>query len=99
MTGKPQVTVGDAIAAINEHLERTRVEWAPVTPTTRLDDLDFDSLEIANVLLSLEEAKGRRLNLDSVADAVFVKDLANLGCQQESGYEESPPEEGRDDGR
>jgi acyl carrier protein len=79
VTGEPQVTVSDAIAAINEHLARTRTDWAPVIPTTRLDDLDLDSFEIANVLLSLEEAKGCRLSLDSIADAVFVKDLAVLG--------------------
>ncbi|HKO36975.1 MAG TPA: hypothetical protein VJU14_01250 [Solirubrobacterales bacterium] len=74
-TPTPQVTVSDAIAAVNEHLATTRVDWTPVVPTTRLDDLDLDSLEIANVLLSLEEAKGCRLSLDSIADAVFVKDL------------------------
>lgn len=75
-TTTPQVTVSEAIAAINDHLATTRTEWTPVVPTTRLDDLDLDSLEIANVLLSLEETKGCRLSLDSVADAVFVKDLA-----------------------
>jgi acyl carrier protein len=96
MAGRAQVTVGDAIAAIDEHLARTRVEWAPVTPSTRLDDLDLDSLEIANVLLGLEEAKGCRLSLDSVADAVFVRDLAILeGQQQGAGIPqgEGPREE------
>jgi acyl carrier protein len=76
VTASPQVTVSDAMEAINEHLESTRIDWEPVLPTTRLDDLDLDSLEIANVLLSLEEAKGCPLSLDSIADAVFVKDLA-----------------------
>lgn len=79
MTGEPQVTVSDAIAAINEHLATTRTEWTPVVSSTRLDDLDLDSFEIANVLLGLEEARGCRLSLDSLADAVFVKDLAVLG--------------------
>lgn len=79
MTAEPQVTVGDAIAAINEHLATTRTDWTPVVSTTRLDDLGLDSFEIANVLLSLEEAKGCRLSLDSIADATFVEDLAVFG--------------------
>lgn len=79
MTSEPLVTVSDAIAAINEHLATTRTDWTPVIPTTRLDDLDLDSFEVANVLLSLEEAKGCRLSLDSLADAIFVKDLAVFG--------------------
>jgi hypothetical protein len=58
VTSEPQVTVSDAIDAINEHLATTRTEWAPVISTTRLDDLDLDSFEIANVLLCLEEARG-----------------------------------------
>lgn len=79
MTAEPRVTVSDAIAAINAHLATTRTDWTPVISTTRLDDLDLDSFEIANVLLSLEEAKGCRLNLDSLVDAIFVRDLAVLG--------------------
>jgi acyl carrier protein len=75
-----RVSVDAVIAAINEHLATTRIDWIPVEPTTRLDNIDLDSLEIANVLLSLEEAKGCRLNLDAVADAVVVKDLATLGA-------------------
>jgi acyl carrier protein len=76
MSAPPPISDAEVVAAINEHLAATRVEWEPVTAATRLDDLDFDSFEIANVLLALEEAKGRRLSLESIADAVFVRDLA-----------------------
>jgi acyl carrier protein len=79
VTTGPRVTVSDAIAAINEHLATTRINWTPVIPTTRLDELELDSFEIANVLLGLEEAKGCRLSLDAIADAIFVKDLAARG--------------------
>lgn len=79
MTPAGRVTVGDAIAAINEHLASTRIDWTPVTPSTRLDDIDLDSFEIANVLLSLEEAKGHRLDLDAIAGATLVEDLAARG--------------------
>lgn len=79
MNDQSQVTVDDAVAAINEHMERTRSQWTPVVPDTQLDDLDLDSFEVTNILLSLEEKKGCRLNLDSIADAVFVRDLVALG--------------------
>lgn len=79
MTGVAQVTVGDAIGAINDHLARTRAEWKPVTATTRLEELELDSFEITSILLSLEEAKGFRLDLEAVADAVLVEDLAGQG--------------------
>jgi acyl carrier protein len=76
MSGAPQVTVEDAMAAIDAHLARTRSDWTPVTPTTRLEDLELDSFEIAEILLSLEEAKGTRLELEAVLEAVLVEDLA-----------------------
>lgn len=79
MTGGTRLTVADAIGAINDHLARTRLEWAPVTATTRLEDLELDSFEIASILLGLEEAKGSRLSLEAVADAVLVEDLAVQG--------------------
>jgi acyl carrier protein len=71
-----EITVDDAVTAINEHLANTRSEWTPVTPSTRLDDLGLDSFEIASIVLSLEEAKGYRLNLDSVGEVELVRDVA-----------------------
>ena len=64
------------MSAINEHLARTRREWTPATPSTRIEDLGFDSFDVASIVLTLEEATGLRLCLSSTADVERVGDIA-----------------------
>jgi acyl carrier protein len=71
-----EITVDDAVRAINEHLATTRGDWTPVTPATRLDDLRFDSFDLAEIVLGLEEATGVRLSLDSTVGLELVGDVA-----------------------
>jgi acyl carrier protein len=94
VTETAEVTVGDAIEAINDHLARTRLEWTPVTATTRLEDLELDSFEITGILLGLEESKGLRLSIEAVADAVLVEDLASAEQVEPAGPQGQAMREG-----
>ena len=77
MTGM-EVQLDTVVKAINEVLGMKRSNWEPVRPDTRLDQLELDSLDIAEVFATLEDWLGLELDPDSVGEVETVADLAAL---------------------
>lgn len=73
-----RVSVEEAVVAINQHLAATRRHWAPITASTRFEDLELDSFDVAGIVLTLEERIGVRLTVGSIGDVEVVGDLASM---------------------
>ena len=72
------ITAQMAVDAVNEILSSKRAKWEPVTADTQLDDLDLDSLEVAELFATLEDESGIDLDPDSAENLKTVGDLVNL---------------------
>jgi acyl carrier protein len=73
-----QLTPTMAVDAVNEVLGSKRQRWTPVDESTRLDQLDLDSLEVAELFATLEDRSGLELDPDSARSLTTVADLAQL---------------------
>jgi acyl carrier protein len=67
-----------AINAVNEVLEAREGMWGEIDLGTSLLDLGFDSLELSELFMVLEELAGERLDPASAGDVVLVADLCTL---------------------
>ncbi len=71
-------TVAMSLEAVNDVLVGRRRGINQVTETTPLDELGFDSLEVAELLAALEDRCGFELDPDSTRSLLTVGDLARL---------------------
>ena len=67
-----------AVECVNAVLGAKRRGWQPVDADARLDDLELDSLDVAEIFAALEDAADLDLNPESSADLTRVADLARL---------------------
>jgi len=74
----PGLTVAMAVAAANDVLAGQRSGIREATASTPLDELGFDSLEVAELFAALEERCGIELDPDSARSLITVGDLAQL---------------------
>lgn len=72
------ITVEDAVAAVKRVLEGKHKQEIDVTPDDSFEDLAFDSLDAADLFVTLEETAGRRLDADSVKRARTVRELTAM---------------------
>lgn len=80
------VKIEHAIDAVRQITALRHAEQgSPITAETALDDLGFDSLEIAELFVLLEEKSGTQLDATSVDQVVRVKDLTLLQAAAEPG--------------
>jgi 1-acyl-sn-glycerol-3-phosphate acyltransferase len=69
----------DVTAAVARALERTRgAAPADLSPSTRIADLDLDSLALVGLALELEDAVGVPIEVDEIAGAETLDGLAQL---------------------
>lgn len=73
-----QLTPAMAVEAVNEVLGSKRQRWTAIDESTRLDQLDLDSLEVAELFATLEDRSGLELDPDSARSLTTVGDLAQL---------------------
>jgi acyl carrier protein len=73
-----QLTPTMAVEAVNEVLGSKRQRWAAVDESTPLEELDLDSLEVAELFATLEDRSGLELDPDSARSLTTVGDLAQL---------------------
>jgi acyl carrier protein len=66
----------DALKAIL--VEQLRVPAVVVTPEATKDDLDLDSLAVAELVAILQEERGLNLDEGEIAGAGTVQDIADL---------------------
>jgi acyl carrier protein len=79
------VTIQQAVDAINEVLGGRGPAGRPVEAEDRLEDLGLDSLDVAELFLSLEAEVGRELDPASAGALERVRDLAELRALEASG--------------
>ena len=72
------LTVDQAVEAVSRLLSGKKRQRRPVTPDTRIEDLGVDSLDIAELFVTLEEIAGVELDPDSAADVQTVADLVHV---------------------
>jgi acyl carrier protein len=72
------IDLGDAVGAVTEVLRNKGLDPADVDSETPLTSLGLDSLDLAEVLVILEEKAGCWLDLYSVRPLQRVGDLARL---------------------
>jgi acyl carrier protein len=78
-TGQPLITVDQAIAAVEEVMvKKSGGGRVPIDASTRFDDLQFDSLDVAELFVILEEAARTDLDPSSGEDVEAVSDLVRL---------------------
>ena len=66
------------IEAIEQTLETRRGTRPEVHPDTRIESLDLNSLDLAEVFVCIQETVGFELDPDSVGDVERVRDLVVL---------------------
>jgi acyl carrier protein len=71
-------TVAMAVGAANDVLVGQRDGIRRATASTRLDELGFDSLEVAELFAALEDRCGIELDPESAQPLMTVGDLAQL---------------------
>jgi len=74
----PELTETMAVDAVNEVLGSKRQRWVAVDSSTPLDELELDSLEVAELFATLEDRSGLDLDPDSARSLRTVGDLAQL---------------------
>jgi acyl carrier protein len=73
------VSINIAVDAVKQVTELRQADGIPpITADTALDELGFDSLEVAELFVILEERCGAQLDATSVDQVVRVKDLTGL---------------------
>jgi acyl carrier protein len=72
------VDVEAVVAAVEEVLAATQADPEPVNANTRLDTLGLDSLDFAELFVSLEEAGGGEIDPQSTAGIATVGELTRL---------------------
>lgn len=78
------VTIEQAVDAINELLGGRGPSGRPVEAEDRLEDLGLDSLDVAELFLTLEAEAGRELDPASAGALERVRDLAELRALEPS---------------
>jgi acyl carrier protein len=70
----------DRILRVLTRVMRERRKPVPddIGPATRLDELDLDSLDVAEVFINLEDDLGYRLDSETIGDPEVVADLAQI---------------------
>lgn len=74
----PVVTLETAISTVNEVLGTRRKEWHPVNGNTHIEELGFDSFDLAELFVALEQQVGLELDPASAEDLQRVRDLTEL---------------------
>ncbi len=72
------VALDDVVAALERVIRERRRSPVAIAADTRLDRLGFDSLDVAEIFLVLEEQVGFRLDTESVTRALVVSDFVGL---------------------
>jgi acyl carrier protein len=67
-----------AVKCVNDVLSAKRRGWVTVDADAGLDDLELDSLDVAEIFAALEDASDLELNPESSAGLTRVGDLAKL---------------------
>lgn len=71
-------TAAMAVEAVNDVLASQRHGVKQISAATRLEELGFDSLEIAELFAALEDRCGLELDPQSAPSLITVGDLARL---------------------
>jgi acyl carrier protein len=72
------ITVDDAIAVVRNVVEKKGGTSTAIDASTRFDQLDFDSLDVAELFVELEERTGRSLDPESGERIETVGELTRL---------------------
>jgi acyl carrier protein len=75
------ITVDDAVEAVKRVLSRKSVDGIDLQPDTRFEDLGLDSLDAADLCITLEEIAGRPLDVSSLSEAATIADLAAVRAE------------------
>jgi acyl carrier protein len=73
-----KVTEELVVQAVNEMLASKRRRFEPVRGDTLLSELNFDSLEVAELFATIEDMSGLELDPDSAIAMKTVADLTSL---------------------
>lgn len=74
----PNLTEELVVDCVREVLAGKRRKSVAVDGQTSLEDLNFDSLDVAELFATLEECAGEELDPDSARDMRTVGDLSQL---------------------
>jgi acyl carrier protein len=72
------VGIDDVVDAITTTLRERRGSVPDVGPDTPLESLDLNSLDFAEIFVSIQEVVGFELDPESAGDVEFVSDLVRL---------------------
>ncbi|HEX8065571.1 MAG TPA: phosphopantetheine-binding protein [Thermoleophilaceae bacterium] len=72
------VTLDQAIEAVDRVVARSRAEPVRVTAETTLEDLDLTSVDVAEIVVALEEMLDADLDTESAGEILSVGDLTGL---------------------
>jgi acyl carrier protein len=73
-----ELTESLVIQAVNDVLANKRRRFDPVSSDTQLSELNFDSLEVAELFATIEDMSGLELDPDSARSIETVADLTRL---------------------
>lgn len=73
-----KVTLDQAIQAVNSVLAKSRRDAPVATAETTMEELGLTSLDIAEVVVALEDLIGGELDTVNAPDVTRVGDLVNL---------------------
>jgi acyl carrier protein len=73
------LTIDQAIAAVAKvGGDRLRDSAGSLAADTRIADLGFDSLDVAEIIVTLEESAGCELDVESVEPGATIGDLLSI---------------------
>ncbi len=75
----------DAFRQVVSNKENTEIEIGAISPETTLEELHLDSLEMAEVLILLEQKVSMELNPFGKMPLVKIKDFAMLAQEKKTG--------------
>lgn len=74
----PEIKVEDVVAAVETVMRSRRGHQEEITADTPIEELQLNSLDVAEVFLQIEEGLGCELDPQSMPEPVVVGDLARL---------------------
>jgi acyl carrier protein len=77
------INIQDVVSAVHEVLLNRGCRTDKLTPNTILRDLEFDSLDLAEILIILEEQAGGEISLSNVTRLERVSDFTRLAVMKD----------------
>jgi acyl carrier protein len=75
---EPALTIDIVLEAINDVLRYTRVDFTPVKPDMRLDEVGFESMELIEIFVLIEERTGMVVSTEGLPYLQTISDLKQL---------------------